>query len=64
MSNEWLVDGSLVYRLNEEGANCDEIIITMFNGSRHERGNCDAARYLSILLNEFTKGNMVHTGLL
>jgi len=30
----WLIDGSLLYRLNEYGSNCDEINVTQTNGSR------------------------------
>jgi hypothetical protein len=30
----WLIDGSLLYRLNEHGSNCDEINVNMANGSR------------------------------
>ena len=30
----WLIDGSLIYKLDEQGINCDEINVTMANGSR------------------------------
>lgn len=30
----WLIGGSLLYRLNEHGNNCDEINVTQANGSR------------------------------
>jgi hypothetical protein len=30
----WLIDGSLLYRLNDHGNNCDEINVSMANGSR------------------------------
>lgn len=31
---DWMVDGSLLYRLGDDGANCDEINVTMIHGSR------------------------------
>jgi hypothetical protein len=36
LPTDWLIDGSLVYRLNEYEVNCDEINITMAGGSRQE----------------------------
>lgn len=29
----WLIDGCLIYRLNDDGVNCDEINVTMVHGS-------------------------------
>lgn len=36
--NDWLIDGSLLYRLNDDirPSNCDEINVTMAHGSRAE----------------------------
>lgn len=45
----WLIDGSLVYRLNDIGVNCDEINVTMADGSRKEGPR--AARAQAILAN-------------
>jgi hypothetical protein len=39
----WKIDGSLIYRLNDKGVNCDEINITMVNGSRAAEVRHDAA---------------------
>jgi hypothetical protein len=43
LTDGWLIDGSLIYRLNAEGVNCDEINVTMANGSRAKNVCHDAA---------------------
>jgi hypothetical protein len=43
LTDGWLIDGSLIYRLNAEGVNCDEINVTMVNGSRAKGACHDAA---------------------
>jgi len=36
LPTDWLIHGSLLYRLSEHEVNCDEINITMADGSRKE----------------------------
>ena len=42
-AGEWLQDGGLLYRLNEHDNNCDEINITMVDGSREMDARAAAA---------------------
>lgn len=51
-TGEWLRDSSLLYRLNDDvrPTNCDEINITMANGSREPLARADAAARLLTLI--------------
>lgn len=51
----WMVDGSLIYRLNDKGVNCDEINVTMVNGSRANDARHDAAVELLTELTSITQ---------
>lgn len=42
-SSDWLIDGGLLYRLNDEGTNCDEINVTMAGGLRTEAARVERA---------------------
>jgi hypothetical protein len=48
----WLVDGGLIYALNEYGSNHNEINVTMVNGSRSKYAcNVEAHRLVAVLSN-------------
>ena len=52
-SSGWLIDGGLLYRLNDEGANCDEINVTMAGGLRTEAARVErAGEVLNMLTNQ------------
>jgi hypothetical protein len=59
VSNKWLAEGSLVYRLNEEGENCDEINISMYDDSRDAVGRGTAAKHLAVILNAIIAGEII-----
>lgn len=42
-SSDWLIDGGLLYRLNDRGTNCDEINVTMAGGLRTEAARVERA---------------------
>lgn len=42
-SSDWLMDGGLLYRLNDRGTNCDEINVTMAGGLRTEAARVERA---------------------
>jgi len=48
--NKWLVDDDLVYRLTN-GSNCDEITVTMANGSRSMKERKVKAKEIMLILN-------------
>jgi hypothetical protein len=60
MNDEWLVDGSLVYRVDEEGRNCEEIYVSLVHGSRDYLWRYNTAKRLAVLLNELAAGRIVH----
>jgi hypothetical protein len=47
---DWLIVDGLLYRLNEYGVNCDEINVTMANGSRKDGSRNERAQALLKLL--------------
>lgn len=47
---DWLIVDSLLYRLNEFGVNCDEISVTMAEGSRKEAPRTERAKQLLAML--------------
>lgn len=49
-SSGWLIDGGLLYRLNDEGANCDEINVTMACGLRTEAARVELAEAILNML--------------
>ena len=49
-AGEWLRDGSMLYKLNGYENNCDEINVTMANGSRNPLARADAAARLMTLI--------------
>lgn len=54
---DWLIDGSLLYRLGDDGANCDEINVAMIHGSRgqDEREAASAGLLAIICASESTQ---------
>jgi hypothetical protein len=52
----WLVDGGLLYQL-KDGANYNEINVTMVAGSRSEQDRKGAALYLANLLEQSVQPN-------
>lgn len=49
-SSGWLIDGGLLYRLNDEGANCDEINVTLAGGLRTEAARVERAEAILNML--------------
>lgn len=65
LTNTWLRDGSLVYRLGERDGylqNVDEINVTMVGGSREEGPRYIAALALQKMLNSNEEVRREHTG--
>lgn len=48
--SDWMLDRGLIYRLNDQGANCDEINVTMAHGSRSNDARYAAASQLLAML--------------
>lgn len=49
-SSDWLIDGGLLYRLNDRGTNCDEINVTMAGGLRTEAARVKRAEEILNML--------------
>ena len=49
-SSDWLIEGGLLYRLNDEGTNCDEINVTMAGGLRTEAARVERAEAILNML--------------
>ena len=49
-SSDWLIDGGLLYRLNDSGTNCDEINVTMAGGLRTEAARVERAEAILNML--------------
>ena len=50
VSSDWLIDGGLLYRLNDSGTNCDEINVTMAGGLRTEAARVERAEAILNML--------------
>ena len=59
MMSKWLVEGGLVYRLNEQNRNCDEINFAMTHDSRATPCRSEQAESLANLLNYFQANSIV-----
>lgn len=49
-SSDWLIEGGLLYRLNDRGTNCDEINVTMAGGLRTEAARVERAEAILNML--------------
>lgn len=49
-SSDWLIDGGLLYRLNDRGTNCDEINVTMAGNSRRAATRAERAEEILNML--------------